>query len=642
MYQPVQPASSSSNGSYYTPAPPKPAVDATSRDYACAFFTVLLCALGAVFTLDGGFYLGFTLSYLGLIALSVCYLLPLRRINAFSLLCAGFGCACSIVFTLYSDLLIRFCLFWLMVLCTCLFLSISCKSNRHTGWRTAIDIARTLFYLPVAYIVCPFRSLFARTGRTSRTLLKILLGLCCAVPVLLIVIPLLIRSDAAFEGLLHTLFGSLRSQTIFFLIVGLLCSPLLFSLLFALKKGLDQPNAPINPKRTLHIVDAVVINTLLGTLCICYLIYLFSQLSYFFSAFSGMLPEGYTFTAAEYARRGFFEMCGVCVVNLSILFAAHIFKKEQQKPRAVQLFSLFILVFTQLLICISFSKMALYISSFGLTRLRVLTCIFMVLLTAVVIVGILRLFCKRLPYFQILILCTCCVMTATGYADIDRIIAAYNISAYEQGRLDKLDIESLLRLSDSAIPALDELADSNSPYAPVADRGLRTLAQRRLTITDDDRALVPDAGVISYNLARNRTVQLLAQRYNRRQDAGLTLNTWYAQPEQASFYTASGFQIGSGWAFRRGKLTGDASQYIGYQAWFSIPAPGTATFEPYFGDHWSAARNTTRSEQAICAIYDDHPDLYIHCKTNTAGNAAVYYTDPANGYIQAVLIGSMV
>ncbi len=641
MYQPVQPASTPLNTSYYTPTPPKPAVGATSKDYACAFFTVLLCTLGAVFTLDGGFYLGFTLSYLGLIALCLCYLLPLRRINAFGLLCAGFGCACSVVFTLYSDLLIRFYLFWLIVLCTCLFLGLCCNNHRHTGWRTVIDVARTLFYLPVAYIAYPFRSLFSKTGGKSRTVFKILLGLCCAVPVLLIVIPLLIRSDAAFEGLLDTLFGNIRPQTVFFLLLGVIGSPLLLSLLFALKKGLDQPAVPTGTKRTLHVVDAIIINTLLGTLCICYLIYLFSQLSYFFSAFSGMLPEGYTFTTAEYARRGFFEMCGVCVINLSVLFAAHIFKKERQQTVVIQLLSLFILLFTLLLICISFSKMALYISSFGLTRLRVLTCIFMMFLTAVVIVGILRLFYKRLPYFQILVLCACVIMTVTGYADVDRTIAAYNISAYEQGRLDKLDVDSLLHLSASAIPALDELADSNSPYAPVADRGLRELAQQRLTITADDQALVPNGGVISYNLARNQAARLLAQRYNRRQDAGFALDNWYAQPEQIAFYNTSGFQIGAGWAFRQGELIGTPNQYTAYQAWFSIPCPDTTAFEPYFGNNWSAARNTTRSEQATCAIYDDRPDLYIHCKTNTAKNATVYYTDPANGSIQAVLIGDI-
>jgi hypothetical protein len=93
--------------------------------------------------------------------------------------------------------------------------------------------------------------------------------------------------------------------------------------------------------RVFPIAGAV---SFLTVISLTYLVYLFSQLAYFFSAFNGFLPEGYTRTASAFARRGFFEMFAICAINILIISIISAFsKREGGKPSlAVRLLSLFI------------------------------------------------------------------------------------------------------------------------------------------------------------------------------------------------------------------------------------------------------------------------------------------------------------
>ena len=100
------------------------------------------------------------------------------------------------------------------------------------------------------------------------------------------------------------------------------------------------------------------------------------------------------FTVAEYARRGFFEMCAIVAINLGlIVLAAGLCRKEQGRvPGPVKGLALFLCVFSLILVATALSKMVLYMGSFGLTRLRVLTSVFMVFLGLVVAAEAVKLF----------------------------------------------------------------------------------------------------------------------------------------------------------------------------------------------------------------------------------------------------------
>lgn len=52
-------------------------------------------------------------------------------------------------------------------------------------------------------------------------------------------------------------------------------------------------------------------------ICILYVLFFVSQFPYFLGGFTGELAEGFTY--AEYARKGFFELCAVCCINFAVI-----------------------------------------------------------------------------------------------------------------------------------------------------------------------------------------------------------------------------------------------------------------------------------------------------------------------------------
>ncbi len=102
---------------------------------------------------------------------------------------------------------------------------------------------------------------------------------------------------------------------------------------------------------------------------VLYLAFFILQGSYLFGAFSGRLPEG--FIVAEYARQGFFELCKIMAVNAVLIWlSTHISSCSDVRERRLRIFCLILLLESILFAVIAFSKLALYISIYGFTPLR--------------------------------------------------------------------------------------------------------------------------------------------------------------------------------------------------------------------------------------------------------------------------------
>ena len=304
----------------------------------------------------------------------------------------------------------------------------------------------------------------ARSKRTGAALL----GLLCAVPILVIVIPLLISSDAAFAGLVGRLDWSQGENALVALGFGGFTALLLFTLLFTSDKG---PGKMVESPR--KGVDPAAVAAFLGIIGAVYVLYLIAQFAYFTDAFRGLLPKGYT--VAEYARRGFFEMCGIVAINLFlIVLALGLCRKEGGKlPGAVKGLALFLCLFSLILVATALSKMVLYMGSFGLTRLRLTTSVFMVYLGLVVLAEGLRLFVKRVPVVQLAVTLGAVILIGLSLANVDGIVARYNVDAWRSGKLDSLDVDMICELGEGAVPVLAELADSD-------DSGVSEAAQKEL------------------------------------------------------------------------------------------------------------------------------------------------------------------
>lgn len=460
---------------YHEPQPLQPPVQpprltpyraSTRRDMVFALLLVVFSILCADFYFWGGAGPAAGVATVCLLLTGAVYLWRSRKaVTAYGCFCCAvcLACALSLVF---NDSF-KFLSVLTMILCAALAVLEFMQLRSHTdgSFRSIGDVCYVVFALTFGRLADGGYALFHKEGEDGsperRKTGSVFLGLVIAVPVLFIIVPLLVLSDAAFESMVNLLDFEHLSEFIGAAVLGLGLFLLLFGQLFSLPRCEREP-AERSERRG---VEPIVIVTFLSAVALVYVLYLFSQLAYFFSAFRGLLPESYS--VAEYARRGFFEMSLLCAINLLIIFLSHLLcrKREEKAPLAVRLLCLFLCVFSLILAATSLSKIILYVDSFGMTRLRILTSIFTVLLIVIFLAVIFRLFCKKTPYMKITLIAASLLLLVTAYANVDRVIAAYNVGAYQSGKLSSIDMDTLEYLdSNAVVPYLWELtgdADQN-------------------------------------------------------------------------------------------------------------------------------------------------------------------------------------
>ena len=431
------------------------AFEMNKKDNIFLVFLLLFCIPFVVLTLWGGFNLGFTLSYITFVTVFSIYLgKPSEKFKLFPWLSVAFAFCGAVVFTLSAQPAVRFWLFVLIVVLTSAWFA-------YLGGYDMSDDYSIISACLTSTIGTTFGSM-KRSMKTVFTLrggkgtMKVIVSVLCAIPAVLLVITLLRSGDAAFDGLLNVMgksFGG-AGTVLIKIIIGITAFPFLVSLGLGLKKNkIEQKKWFVKTG-----LENVYIISFLSVISAVYVIYLFSQLAYFFSAFGGILPEG--ITVASYARRGFFEMSFIAALNFVFISLASLFciKKENGKRNAgITVIIVFIGVFTLVLIATALSKMILYIGSFGMTRLRILTSAFMVFLAVLFVSVILRGFMKKVPVIKTGIIAACVILCALGFADVDRTVAKYNLYAYENGAIESLDVEAIGNLGEGGIPTLYEI-----------------------------------------------------------------------------------------------------------------------------------------------------------------------------------------
>ena len=339
-------------------------------------------------------------------------------------------------------------------------LSLTAGKNRRDpkGLLSLLDAPRTLLVLGVGRLPESLRGL-RRAGKAlgqgSKNRSAVLVGLAVSLPLVAVLIALLSSADAAFEGLLKLVPQVDLSEPVAAIVCGIFPAPVLYTLCVALQHDRTAP-AGSRAARGLH---PVTVNTVLIAVCAVYLVYLCSQLAYFVGGLSGLLPEEYTL--AQYARRGFFEMAVLCLVNLGLIAAVVglIAKEEGRAPLATRVLSLFVGLVTLFFVVTASAKMFLYIDSYGLTRLRVLTEVIMVFLALTTVFVSIWLFVPKFAYMKAILLTALTMCSVTAWADVDTVVANYNVWAYQTGAVEFIDVYHLGELSQGAIPALDALTN---------------------------------------------------------------------------------------------------------------------------------------------------------------------------------------
>jgi hypothetical protein len=152
-------------------------------------------------------------------------------------------------------------------------------------------------------------------------------------------------------------------------------------------------------------------------------------------------------------------------INFGVIALAHLIAKRE-KVGILRGETAALCIFTIALIATAMSKMAMYIDYYGLTRLRVYTSWFMIVLLFLFILVLIRQF-KNFNGTRIAAVGCICLFLALCFGNVDGMIAKYNIDRYQAGTLENLDVAAFSELSDGAVPYLYEL------YQETTDSGLK-------------------------------------------------------------------------------------------------------------------------------------------------------------------------
>jgi hypothetical protein len=438
------------------------------------------------------FNLGFTIAFFALFAIVTMYLRKKEvKPSAFSLACGVLSLAGSVTLAVFRDVFMN-CI--MVFLVAALFTIYSCGisgtfRNREGSFKMLLDMLGGAIVAPFANISM-VNTAFSKSVSKNKKLIHALIGIGISLPVLLVIVPLLVKSDAAFEGLVKAVIKNI-GEYLLEAVLALIVTPYIVSYMFSKKRNFktgseittkDYSGARFSP----NIVSVFF----LCAISFVYIVYLFSQLAYFFDAFKGMLPSGYSFTASGYARRGFFEMFAIVCINIVLLSLVNVFTKRVEggrQSKAVKGFATFISLFSVLMIVTAMRKMMLYIDIYGLTKYRLLVSVFMVMLFIIIGFFMLHIYLPKVSYMQPIILICSCIFIGISFADIDAQIAKYDVNAYKTGKIDAIDIYYLDELSASAVDYIIDLTNVDDEKTAVVDNACKTLRDFYNNLSAEDK-----------------------------------------------------------------------------------------------------------------------------------------------------------
>ncbi|GIN63436.1 hypothetical protein J27TS8_34290 [Robertmurraya siralis] len=325
---------------------------------------------------------------------------------------------------------------------------------------------------------------------------KIIIGIIIAVPVLFIVLNLLISADAYFEQMMNSLPQLLNFRTDYLFRFLIIC---IFGFgIFGFLQALSVKNIQAEQKeRLVQTVsfDGIITITVLALLNVVYVVFIIIQFKYFFSE---TLVDGYTY--AEYARRGFFELLFVTLINLSMTTVVITSTKQLRGviEKLVNISLSLLVLCSGIMLVSAYMRLMMYEEAYGFTITRVLAHSFMIFLMVIFAYTFVKIWLKRLSLFHFYFIAALVYYVGINLIHIDRIIVAQNIERYET--TGKIDIDYLGYMSATGIIGLIELYEQD-PEIP----GLKELlAQKK-----DELPFIKSDSWQSTNYTRDKAYQKL-------------------------------------------------------------------------------------------------------------------------------------
>lgn len=206
----------------------------------------------------------------------------------------------------------------------------------------------------------------------SRRVLPVLLGVACALALLLFLVPILASADALFAAATADLRAWAQrhfTAALWKLAWGLVLTPFLFGLLYSLRHPVPLKTSGAQKAPA---ADALVFLLILAALDALYLLFLAVQSAGLFGGADYLAQRGVSY--AEWARSGFFQMAGVTAVNLTVTMAALTLSRRKGRAwTALRPLASLLVLESLILLASAAWRMTLYVSAYGLSFKRCMT-----------------------------------------------------------------------------------------------------------------------------------------------------------------------------------------------------------------------------------------------------------------------------
>nr|WP_263327601.1 DUF4173 domain-containing protein [Neobacillus sp. Marseille-Q6967] len=325
---------------------------------------------------------------------------------------------------------------------------------------------------------------------------KVLMGVIISVPVLFVVLQLLMSADSQFERMVAGIPNWFRvvdvESGLRMTIILIYCFAFFALLQILIKKQIKTLQQEVS--RTWFRIDGITTLTVLILINTVYVLFTAVQFKYFFS---GTLQGDFTF--AEYARKGFFELLFVTLINLTmiVLVLNFVDRTIHFIKRFTQLLLTILVLSSAIMLSSAFLRLSMYEEAYGFTFIRVMSHSFMIFLVVIFMYTLTKIWVEKLSLIHFYFICGLIYYTTMNVIDIENIIVTQNVERYEQS--GKIDIHYLNRLSYSGIIGLINLYEENKSIP-----GLKEILQERKR-----EAISDSKHWQSYNLKKEQAYERL-------------------------------------------------------------------------------------------------------------------------------------
>ena len=479
---------------YHNPAPYvlKREFDRTDRIFAALTIFVGLFFVWFIIVQEFNMGIGATVSFTTALFLSYAYVskkdMKIDGLHKVTFFMMAFLC---IPFTLYNNRMALAMDFVTLLFGTLYWVYSANGKERKSSGNYFSDFFVGCFAYPLMNYGAMFPAIFRKNdGKKNGNIKWIILGLIIAIPFVGIVSALLMESDEMFEIMFSFIFDNFLSRVleyVLYTIFGLPIAMAFFSAWYTKyiedKKYSLMPKSQTVQKTNRYVVPLALVYSVIIPVCVVYFLYLISQVSYFISFIAdNLLPKD--FTIVDYARRGFFELCVIAVINLAVIILMVSFSKRPQGKTAVGVKAITIIMsaFTMIFIVTAIYKMSMYIKKYGYTPMRIDTAVFMIFLFVIFVTIILHQIFGKINLFKTTTVILLLFLGVFNVMNVDAFVAKENIRMYKNGQIEWMGTDLLYRLDDSAYEYIVPFAEEeNNGLTKEDNKALHSAIRSRKT-----------------------------------------------------------------------------------------------------------------------------------------------------------------